>query len=64
MVKLLLRMFLLLSIAVLIAGCKLAVINVEGGSVLSDVSGTCLIGTMMSMPSPSLSEHPQVWDRN
>jgi hypothetical protein len=37
-----LKILLLLSIAVLLAGCKLAVIVVEGGEVQSTGSGTCL----------------------
>ena len=36
------RIFLLLSITALIAGCKLAVIVVEGGEVQSTVSGVCV----------------------
>ena len=56
--KLPLRMCLLLSITVFITGCKLAVINVEGGSVLSDVSGTCLAGNIciVDVTQPDFAE--------
>ena len=40
------KFFLLLSLTVCIAGCKLAVIVVEGGEVQSINSGTCLEGTI------------------
>jgi hypothetical protein len=43
------RFLLLLSIAVLIAGCKLAVIVVEGGEVQSTGSGTCSAGTICNV---------------
>jgi hypothetical protein len=41
-----LRFFLLLSITALLAGCKLAVIVVEGGTVESIRSGTCVVGSI------------------
>ena len=40
------RVFLLLSIAAFMTGCKLAVIVVEGGEVQSISSGTCLEATI------------------
>jgi hypothetical protein len=45
-VKLISRIFLLLGIVVLMTGCKLAVIVVEGGEVRSTGSGTCVAGTI------------------
>ena len=39
------RVLLLLSVTVLITGCKLAVIVLEGGEVQSEASGTCASGT-------------------
>ena len=44
-----LRFLLLISIATLMAGCKLAVIVVEGGEVKSDSSGTCMAGSICSV---------------
>lgn len=52
-------MFLLfISIAALLAGCKLAVINVEGGEVQSIGSGTCAAGTvcMINVADTTFSE--------
>jgi hypothetical protein len=46
MMKLASNIFLLVCIAVSMAGCKLAVIVVEGGEVQSISSGTCLEGTI------------------
>ena len=40
------KFLLLLSVTVLMAGCKLAVIAVEGGEVQSEGSGTCIAGTV------------------
>ena len=52
------RMFLLLSITVLMAGCKLAVIVVEGGEVQSTGSGTCVAGMIcfVDVDDPNFSE--------
>lgn len=52
------RMFLLLSITVLVSGCKLAVIVVEGGEVQSTGSGTCAAGTIciVDVTDPNFSE--------
>lgn len=44
--KLLSKILLLLSVAALMAGCKLAVIVVEGGEVESDRSGTCVASSI------------------
>lgn len=41
-----LKFILLISIAALLTGCKLAVIVVEGGEVKSDRSGTCMAGSV------------------
>ena len=41
-----LKFILLISIAALLVGCKLAVIVVEGGEVISDRSGTCVAGSV------------------
>jgi hypothetical protein len=46
MMKQTLKFLLLISIAAVMAGCKLAVIVVEGGEVQSIGSGTCLEGTI------------------
>jgi len=46
MMKLLSRIFLLLSVAALMTGCKLAVIAVEGGSVESSYNGLCRNGSI------------------
>jgi hypothetical protein len=52
------RIFLLLSISVLLAGCKLAVIVVEGGEVQSIGSGTCVARgiCIVDVSDPSFSE--------
>jgi hypothetical protein len=52
------RVFLLLSIAVLMAGCRLAVIVVEGGEVQSTSSGTCVAGMIciVDVDDPGFSE--------
>ena len=56
--KLTSRICLLLSIAVLMTGCKLAVIVVEGGEVLSTGSGTCVAGDIciVDVTDPNFSE--------
>lgn len=56
--KLTARIFLLLSIIALMAGCKLAVIVVEGGEVLSTGSGTCVVGSIciVDVTDPNFSE--------
>jgi hypothetical protein len=56
--KLMARIFLLLCITVLMVGCKLAVIVVEGGSVQSTGSGTCVAGTIcvVDVTDPNFSE--------
>jgi hypothetical protein len=41
-----LKFLLLISIAALLAGCKLAIIVVEGGEVKSEASGTCVSGSV------------------
>ena len=41
-----LRFLFLVGIAAMVAGCKLAVIVVEGGKVISDRSGTCVTGSI------------------
>ena len=52
------RIFLLLSITALLAGCKLAVIVVEGGEVQSTRSGTCMVGNIciVDVDDPNFSE--------
>ncbi len=56
--KSVLKFLLLLSIAVLIAGCKLAIIVVEGGEVQSDGSGVCLAGSIciVDVSDPDFAE--------
>jgi len=56
--KLMSRILLLLSLTVLMVGCKLAVIVVEGGSVQSTGSGTCVAGTIciVDVTDPNFSE--------
>jgi hypothetical protein len=53
-----LRFLLLLSLTILIVGCKLAVINVEGGEVHSDANGTCVAGLVciVEVTDPNFSE--------
>jgi hypothetical protein len=46
MVKQTLKFLLLLSIAALVVGCKLAVIVVEGSEVQSNGSGTCVASSI------------------
>ena len=46
MMKKTLKFLLLISIAALLAGCKLAVIVVEGGEVQSTGSGICVASTI------------------
>lgn len=52
------KILLLLSMAVLVVGCKLAVIVVEGGEVLSTGSGTCVASNIciVDVSDPNFSE--------
>jgi len=56
--KMMSRILLLLSVTVFLGGCKLAVIVVEGGSVQTTGSGTCLAGTIciVDVTDPNFSE--------
>jgi len=56
--KMMSRILLLLSVTVFLGGCKLAVIVVEGGSVQSTGSGTCVAGTIciVDVTDPNFSE--------
>jgi len=56
--KIVSKFLLLLGITLLMAGCKLAVIVVEGGEVQSDGSGTCVAGTIciVDVSDPYFSE--------
>lgn len=53
-----LKFLLLISIAALLAGCKLAVIVVEGGEVRADGSGTCVASSIcvVDVTDPDFSE--------
>ena len=44
--KIALKLSILLCIAALISGCKLAIIVVEGGEVQSEASDTCVTGSI------------------